>query len=171
MAERMRERAVRLVSGINPGLLRDRIRGLAAGALGAIRGWGEKLWSLLPGGIRQRLPWLEGKLVLILAVLVLAGGFAVLAAGISGAPASGRPVPAGPSPEAGIFNPLPIPPEDLFLPEEPDFLPPVILERERREAWTAEDAAPFWYNPLEEGEEEWRELVEEAIDDLLERVP
>jgi hypothetical protein len=158
MAERVREWAAGLVSGVSRGALRDRVKGL-----------GEALWALLPGGLRQKLPWLEGKLVFILIGLVLAGALMVLAAGLSGGPASDRPERS--SAEAGIFNPAPIPPEDLFLPEEPDFLPPVILERERRGAWTAEDAEPFWYNPLEDGEEGWRDLVEKVIDDLLERVP
>jgi hypothetical protein len=176
MAERIRERILRLVSGINLGALGDRVKGRAAGVPAVIRDLGEKLWTLLPGELRQKLPWLEGKLIFILMGLVLAGGLAILAAGVSGGPVSkgpvsDRPAPARPPAGAGTFNPLPIPPEDLFLPEEPDFLPPVILDRGRRETWTAEDAEPFWYDPLEGGEEEWRELVERVVDDLLERVP
>lgn len=64
-----------------------------------------------------------------------------------------------------------IPPGELFLPEEPDFLPALILGRERRDAWTAEDAEPFWHNPLEGGEEQWRARIESVIDELLEHVP
>ncbi|MDR2370953.1 MAG: hypothetical protein LBD71_05705 [Treponema sp.] len=64
-----------------------------------------------------------------------------------------------------------IPPEELFLGEEPDFIPPVILEREPRRAWTGEDAAPFWRDPLKRGEEPWRERIESAVDELLEGVP
>jgi hypothetical protein len=64
-----------------------------------------------------------------------------------------------------------IPPEEYFLPGEPDFTPPVFLERERRQSWTAEDAAPFWRNPLEKGEEPWRERIESVIDQMLEGVP
>ena len=64
-----------------------------------------------------------------------------------------------------------IPPEELFLPEEPDFIPGVILERERRTSWTAEDAAPYWQDPLKNGEEQWRQRIENSIDELLERVP
>jgi hypothetical protein len=163
MAERVREWAAGLVSGVSLGALRDRVRG-------AGRGLGEALWVWLPGGVRQKLPWLEGKLVFILMapVLALLVALMVFVAGLPGGSASERPVPGS---SAGIFNPAPIPPEDLFLPEEPDFLPPVILGRERREAWTAEDAEPFWYDPLEDSKEEWRDLVEELVDDLLERVP
>jgi hypothetical protein len=176
MAERMRERAARLVSRLKPGVLRDRVKGLAAAFLTVIRGLGEKLWALLPGEVRQKLPWLEGKLIFIpmaLVVLVFLTAFlAVLSGGsASRGPVSDRTALDRPSVGAGTFNPVPIPPEDLFLPEEPDFLPPVILERERREVWTAEDAEPFWYDPLEEGEEGWRDLVEKLVDDLLERVP
>jgi hypothetical protein len=64
-----------------------------------------------------------------------------------------------------------IPPEDLFLPDEPDFLPGVIPEREQRTEWTEEDAAPFWQNPLKDGEEPWRDHIEKTIDEIMESVP
>ncbi|GHV18748.1 hypothetical protein FACS189493_8330 [Spirochaetia bacterium] len=69
------------------------------------------------------------------------------------------------------FRTRDIPPEELFLPPEPDFLPEVILERERRPAWTPEDAAPFWTDPLEDGPEAYTELLTTAVDQLMERVP
>jgi hypothetical protein len=81
---------------------------------------------------------------------------------------------AGPPPREHITGPVQgprIPPEELFLPDEPDFIPGILLERERRESWTAEDAAPYWRDPLKSGEEPWREQVETVIDELLERVP
>ena len=64
-----------------------------------------------------------------------------------------------------------IPPEELFFPEEPDFIPGVMLERERRTVWTADDAALYWQDPLKDGEEPWREQIEKAIDEIMERVP
>jgi hypothetical protein len=81
---------------------------------------------------------------------------------------------SGPPPAEELTGPLQdvrIPREELFLPDEPGFLPGVLPERERREAWTAEDAAPYWQDPLKSGEEPWRDQVESVIDDLLERVP
>jgi hypothetical protein len=69
------------------------------------------------------------------------------------------------------FRPLPVPPEDLFLPGEPDFLPEVLLEKEKRSAWTGEDARPFWKDPLQDDPERWRDRVETVIDSLMERVP
>ncbi|MDR2110005.1 MAG: hypothetical protein LBP32_01715 [Spirochaetaceae bacterium] len=69
------------------------------------------------------------------------------------------------------FGPLPIPPEELFLPDEPDFLPEVLLGREPRESWTTEDARPFWKDPREGSADLWRERVGAAVDELLERVP
>lgn len=81
---------------------------------------------------------------------------------------------SGPSPAeelAGPIQDIRIPREELFFPDEPDFLPGVLLERERREVWTAEDAAPYWQDPLKSGEEPWRDQVESVIDDLLERAP
>jgi len=65
----------------------------------------------------------------------------------------------------------PIPPDDLFLPDEPDYIPGVILKREQKTEWTAEDAAEHWQDPLKFGEEGWREKIEASIDELLERVP
>ena len=66
---------------------------------------------------------------------------------------------------------MPIPAEELFLPDEPDFLPGVLLERERRENWTEVDAQEYWQDPLRFGEEQWRDKVEAAINEMLERIP
>lgn len=63
-----------------------------------------------------------------------------------------------------------IPAEDLFLPDEPDFLPGVMLEREQRLQWTAEDIAPWWQDPLKNGEEQWRNYIENTVDEILENV-
>jgi hypothetical protein len=65
----------------------------------------------------------------------------------------------------------PIPAEDLFIPDEPDFIPGVLLERDRRTSWTEQDALEHWQDPLRFGEGQWRENIETAIDNLLERVP
>jgi len=64
-----------------------------------------------------------------------------------------------------------IPPEELFLPDEPDFVPGVMLGRERRYEWTAEDAEPWWQNPLADGEEQWRTQIERMVDEIMEGVP
>ena len=65
----------------------------------------------------------------------------------------------------------PIPAGELFIPDEPDFIPGVLHERDRRLAWTEEDAAEHWQDPLRQGEERWRNQIEETIEELLERVP
>jgi hypothetical protein len=69
------------------------------------------------------------------------------------------------------FRALSIPAEDLFLPDEPDFLPGIILEREPRGAWSSEDARQFWSNPSDGDETLWRERISSTIDELLEGVP
>jgi hypothetical protein len=161
MAEKMKDRAAALVSGLRAGKF-------LSPAAELVKGWEEKFQDLLPPFIREKAPWLEGKIVVTPAALVLV--LIILLVIVAGLSSKG-PEPDEPAAAAGIFTPLPIPPEDLFLPEEPDFLPPVILERERREFWTGEDAGPFWYRPREDGEEFWREQMEKLIDDLLERVP
>ena len=66
---------------------------------------------------------------------------------------------------------IPIPAEEIFLPDEPDFIPGVLLYREQRSSWTSEDAQEFWQDPLTIGEEVWRERLEAAIDEFLESVP
>jgi hypothetical protein len=64
-----------------------------------------------------------------------------------------------------------IPAEDLFLPDEPDFVPGVILEREKRTQWTADDAMSWWQDPLKDGEQEWRDQIEKTVDEIMESVP
>jgi hypothetical protein len=59
----------------------------------------------------------------------------------------------------------------LFLPDEPDFIPGVMLGREQRTVWTAGDAESLWQDPLKNGEEPWRNRIEDAIDAIMESVP
>jgi hypothetical protein len=82
---------------------------------------------------------------------------------------SGRDKP--PAMPERINYSIPIPADEIFIPDEPDFLPGVILEREQRLMWTEEDASEYWQDPLRYGEEPWREKAEAAIDEFLERVP
>ncbi|MCL2230822.1 MAG: hypothetical protein FWC01_06965 [Treponema sp.] len=75
-------------------------------------------------------------------------------------------------PVSELFNRnIPVPAEELFLPGEPDYIPGVILERDKRSSWTEEDAKEFWQDPLRYGEEQWREKIEGAINEYMERVP
>jgi len=64
-----------------------------------------------------------------------------------------------------------IPAEELFIPEEPDFVPGVILEREKRMQWSVDDAKPWWQDPLKDGEQEWRDQIEKTVDEIMESVP
>ena len=73
-------------------------------------------------------------------------------------------------PAAGEISRNVIPPEELFLPEEPDFVPGILLSREQKTSWTAEDAEAYWQDPLIYGEEPWREQIEKTIDEIMERV-
>lgn len=69
------------------------------------------------------------------------------------------------------FLPRPVNQDELFLGDEPDWLPPVLLYRSPVERWTAEDAEPFWTDPAEEDGEYWRRRLSEAADSVLEAVP
>ena len=104
-------------------------------------------------------------------VIICAAGFAVLLIFfiIVSARGSSKNGSSAES-ERSRFN-IAIPPEELFLPDEPDFLPGVVLERDRRLNWTEQDASEYWQDPLKYGEEQWRENIEAAVDELLERVP
>ncbi|MDR2631789.1 MAG: hypothetical protein LBC60_12790 [Spirochaetaceae bacterium] len=82
-----------------------------------------------------------------------------------------HPKAAPPQPLSDVFKPLAIPPEELFMPDEPDFLPEILWEREPRKSWTAEDALPFWTDPLKDNRRVWQGRAEGMIDELLERLP
>jgi hypothetical protein len=104
-------------------------------------------------------------------VLICTGAFAVLltfSVIISMTRSAKDQIPDEPE-RRSIF--LPIPADELFLPDEPDFLPGVLLERDRRTSWTEQDGIEFWQDPLMFGEEQWRINIEAFIDEFLERVP
>jgi hypothetical protein len=136
----------------------------------AALGFAEKLRGL----VKPALDWLLEKIPREKRRLALAcagGGIALvllILAGFSLARGKSREIPPAQNP---LARQAVIPPEELFLPGEPDFIPGVILERERRASWKEKDAAPYWQDPLKNGEEQWRERVENSIDELLERVP
>lgn len=73
--------------------------------------------------------------------------------------------------EPAVNSRIAIPPGEIFLPDEPDFVPGVLLERDRRSSWTEEDASIYWRDPLRNGEEQWREKIETVIDEFMERIP
>ena len=77
-------------------------------------------------------------------------------------------IPSGPA-DLTIISPIPA--GEIFLLDEPDFIPGVLLERYRRSNWTEENAAEHWQDPLGAGEEQWREKIETAIDGFLEHIP
>ena len=62
-----------------------------------------------------------------------------------------------------------IPSEELFIPDEPDFLPPFLLEREPRHFWSVEDIRPYWRSPG--NPEFWHGVIRSAVDELMENVP
>ena len=108
-----------------------------------------------------------------LVLLAATGALAVLLLIIIGVSLQGRSRRA--QDLASARSPAPyrhaIPPDELFLPDEPDFVPGVQLEREQRAQWTVEDVEPFWQDPLRQGEQEWRDEIERTIDEIMESVP
>jgi hypothetical protein len=119
----------------------------------------DRLAEKLPSG-RQRL--VVGVSIIAFSVIVL------ILVGVSAARGSREskvPVTAGTVRQGFIL------PDELYLPNEPDFVPGVLLEREQRTMWTTSDAAPLWQDPLKDGEEPWRNRIERTIDDIMESVP
>jgi hypothetical protein len=112
---------------------------------------------------KRRLALMAGAGGLAAVILVIVG-VSVATSGGSGGEEAAPAVSA--QPQRGV-----IPPDELFLPFEPDFVPGVILERERRSEWTVEEAIPLWQNPLTNGEQVWRDLMEETVDTIMESVP
>jgi len=109
-------------------------------------------------------------------LMVSIGAFAVLVLVFAGIPLLTRDKPEKQRPSAPMVKEAPakqglIPPDELFLPDEPDFIPGVMLERERRTSWTDADAASLWQDPLKNGEEPWRNRIERTIDEIMESVP
>ena len=103
-----------------------------------------------------------GAIATLLSIII---GTALLNNGISG----GQRVTA--TDNAPVIQRVIIPPEELFLPDEPDFVPGVLLDREQRSMWTADDAAPYWHDPLRSGEQEWRDRIERTLNEIMENVP
>jgi hypothetical protein len=64
-----------------------------------------------------------------------------------------------------------LPPEELFLDDEPDFLPDLLPERERRNEWSADDARPYWTDPGDEGAEVYEDMMSAVVDGIMERLP
>ena len=63
-----------------------------------------------------------------------------------------------------------IPHDELFYPAEPDFVPRLLLEREPRGIWTAEDTIPFWQDPRQGLQEQWVEEASLIIDRFMEGI-
>jgi hypothetical protein len=73
---------------------------------------------------------------------------------------------------AGSFADLAIPPDELFWPSEPDFVPPVQLNRlPRGTLENTEKDIPYWIDPGEEYADRWREHIGSAVDELMEKAP
>jgi hypothetical protein len=155
-----------------PDLL-TKLKTLTTALAGFFKGLAEKLVPLGAGilqklrDLAENIPPEKRRLVF----LSLGGGAVLLLLIVGVLLIAGRSSPGGIRRETEQVFQIHIPPEDLFQPREPDFIPGVILDREQRESWTAEDAAPYWQDPLKNGEEQWRSRVEAEIDELMERVP
>ena len=102
-------------------------------------------------------------------LLLVLGGLAVLFLFLLiGAIATNSRGPGGGTPVTVSAGPG-IPPEELFIPDEPDFLPEFLLEREPRISWSIDDISPYWRSPT--SPEFWQGAIRSAVDELMESVP
>ena len=163
-------------------LIQSLISGIKTVIIGFFRNMAEKAAQLrvriqvILDRLLERIPAGKRRLVLMITagvcavLLIIIAGTSLLARGRSGEQrisSSGYGASSG----RDAVQRAVIPPDELFLPAEPDFVPGVMLERDRRAAWTAEDAAPLWQDPLKNGEQEWRDRIEKTVDEILESVP
>jgi hypothetical protein len=82
-----------------------------------------------------------------------------------------QPAPTRDSDAVAELFRMELPPEEFFLGDEPDFLPRLIPERERRDAWNADDARPYWTNPGDEGVKVYEDTMSAVVDEIMERLP
>jgi hypothetical protein len=153
------------------------IQSFSAKALSGIGGFlhraGDKT-AELRGGLKEKLDGLFNRLpvdrrIILTAAIGVPVILLLVIAGVSML-SEDASVKTGALPVSGVMTRR-IPAEDLFIPDEPDFVPGVILEREKRVQWTAGDAAPWWQDPLKDGEQEWRDQIEKTVDEIMENVP
>jgi len=123
----------------------------------------------LPSTIRE-LARTRPKLLIIGAVGFLALLFLLIEVIVFAGQAAGRGNMRDSDAIAELFQ-VELPAEELFLEDEPDFLPEALLEREQRDEWTAADARPYWTDPKDEGEKVYEDMMSTAVDRIMERVP
>jgi hypothetical protein len=159
--------------------LSERLRPFASSVRNAFRGIPGDIAKLLSAaqlaldGVLEKLPQGFRKPVLAVSCILIAGIVLFLAVPYIPNPAAGSAEPDTAAPPVTELAARPgiIPQEDLFLPDEPDFVPGVMLGRERSGEWTVEDADSWWQNPLSGGEEEWRDRIEKTANEVLEAAP
>ena len=127
-------------------------------------------WVQLVSWIQEKIPSERRR-----RVIMIAAGSAVILwlviTGISLIAKNGSGRESAPAADNTAAKPGIIPNEELYLPDEPDFLPHVMLTREQRTEWNVDDTAPWWQDPLKNGEERWRNFIEINVDNILENVP
>ena len=144
-------------------------------------GFFQKLAEIMTG-LRDRIAFAAGILLdrvppekRRMAAAIAIGTFVIILLIIIGASLVNNDTSGGQRVSATENAPAPqwgrIQPDELFLPDEPDFVPGVLLEREPRSMWSAEDAAPFWQDLLKDGEQEWRDQIEKTVNEIMENVP
>jgi len=145
----------------------------AGNGIGGLFRWAAEKTAGLRDSLKEKLD----KLFILIPIdrriilTVVIGVPVVLVLVIAGASMSSKEKSVKPEVPASNAMSRRVPAEDLFIPQEPDFVPGVILEREKRETWSVDDAMTWWQDPLKDGEQEWREQIEKTVDDIMEKVP
>jgi hypothetical protein len=128
----------------------DKVRNLISLFTAKTGGLADQILTLIPEGKRRLFLIVSGGALGVLIILVL-----ILFTVNAGKRRQDR---------ARSETLIAIPAEDFFLPEEPDYLPGLLFEREPEAPWTAGDAGRFWKDPGSEGGDYWREEMSRVID-------
>jgi len=150
-----------------------RIRKLSAQFMEQMRSGVDRLFERVPPLKRRMVKIAAGGSFGVLLLVIIVISFATMDKSRKPVISSAGNTGSGHTESSGniVSQRIVIPSDELFLPFEPDFVPGVMLERQRRTVWTTEDAAPLWQDPLKNGEQEWRDRIEKTIDDIMESVP
>jgi hypothetical protein len=146
----------------------------AAGGMGGFFNWAGDKTAGLRGSLKEKLDKLIARIpadrrIILTVAIGVPVILLLIIAGVSLVSKESSVKPEVPVASGVMFRRIPA--EDLFIPEEPDFVPGVLLEREKREQWSVDDAMPWWQDPLKDGEQEWRDQIEKTVDEIMEKVP
>jgi len=125
----------------------------------------------VPAFAQKTLIWVKKRKAALLVALPLLVITPIVTVTVLRGKAAKAELPEIPAPEPQIQRSVQgIPVTEIYWPPEPDFVPDVLLEREKKTAWTASEAAVYWKDPVENTTTLLSDFAHD-MDALLEKVP